>query len=739
MMPIWRCWLERLRAPLSRPIRTRTTRLNVEPLEDRAVPATLVSPTTLTYQDFDGDNVTVRFSLPVLNAGNVNSIFMFSSGAGAVNGSNATKEGLLKINLMGVTGAAGTSVTTTAVRSLTNGGDGFATLGELLALNLDLGVVNLDGDLGRVLAGDAITATAGLKALTVQSLGRYGLGTGATDLHTVVTGRLGALTVKGDVVEAFVDIQGGVDGDLGTVTINGSLLGGMALNSGRLHAAGDIGLVTIKGDLTGSGGERSASIDADGNLAGLTVGGSLRGGMGSRSASVWAGGNMGNVKIAGSVVGLASTSGSIMSAHKMATVTIGGSLIGGTLANNASSSSGRIHAGDDLGLVTIRGDVVGGSSQSAGMIGSSKKIAGVTIGGSLLGGDWQNTGVIFGLGDVGLVSIKGGVVGRAFDSGMIISGGKLAGVTIGGSLLGGTGTDSGRINAGGDIGFIKIGGDLTGAGTGTGNIGSHGNIASITIGGSVRGGSSRSGAIVVDGTISTLTIGGDVLGGSASGNTFQVESGFITAKRISTLVIGGSVIAGVDDTTNTFRNNGAIRVVDDLGTVLIKGSLVGNSTNPVILSARGQATPTALADLAIASLTVKGRVERALLLAGVDPSGNAKNADAQIGVVTVGGDWIASSLAAGTTAGADGFFGNADDVKMSGANVKDVAGLSSRIKGLVIAGQVLGTTNGNDYYGIVAENVGTLKVGGTAMPLVTGNGNDDHLCAITGDLKVNEV
>ena len=67
------------------------------------------------------------------------------------------------------------------------------------------------------------------------------------------------------------------------------------------------------------------------------------------------------------------------------------------------------------------------------------------------------------------------------------------------------------------------------------------------------------------------------------------------------------------------------------------------------------------------------------------------NADAQIGTVRVGGDWIASSIAAGAAAGDDGLFGNGDahEGKMAGPGVKDEASISSRIGRLsTAAGQI---------------------------------------------------
>src|SRR5262245_50250912 len=114
---------------------------HLERLETRDAPATLVGATRVTYQDIDGDNVSVTFSKPILNAGNVNSIFAF--GLGNVNGSNALKQRLLEINLVGVAGAAGTTFTTSAVHSSVTGGDGFAALGHVDATGIDLGAVTI--------------------------------------------------------------------------------------------------------------------------------------------------------------------------------------------------------------------------------------------------------------------------------------------------------------------------------------------------------------------------------------------------------------------------------------------------------------------------------------------------------------------------------------------------------------------------------------------------------------------
>ena len=563
--------------------------LRCEQLERRDAPATLVSSTKMTYQDFDGDNVAVVFTKPILNAGNVDLIF----GPGFVTGSNTTKQTLSTISLapLGST-VQGVGITTSAVRSPVNGGDGFATLGQIDGTGIDLGAIKVDGDLGRVRAGDFTFSTSGLKGLTVHSLGRYGTNTGAPNLFTEILGKLNFLFVKSDVKEAEVRASAG--GGIGSVSIGGSLIGGAATNSGRIVSDGAMGPVRVVGNIHGSGGQDSGEIRTGSTLASVNIGGSLLGGPGN--------------------------------------------------------FSGRIESAEAMGVVRITGNVQGGTGQESGSVFTSNALAGVTIGGSLVGGASSGTGRIYSSGAMGAVQIAGNVVG-----------------------------------------------------------------------------------------------------GSASGTTSLSESGFIHGKRIASISLGGSLVAGVNTTSGTFANNGAIRAADDIGAVLIKGSVLGTFTNPAIISARGKATPTATADVAIGSLRVLGRVELANILAGFGANGAPLNANAQIGAVIIGGDWIASNIVAGAVnLGADNLpggvglaadnvnFGDAHDFKMSGM-VKDDSLVFSRIASLTIGGQVMGTIGFTDHFGIVAENIGAVRIGGTLLGLAVGKSNDDFLVGITGDLRVNEV
>jgi hypothetical protein len=662
----------------------RPTRLTVEPLEARHAPATLVGPTTVTYQDVDGDAVTVTLSRPVLTAANVGTVFVFNSAFGT-----AGPQQLRTIDLHTTLGAAaaGTTVTVTATRSPAHGGDGFAAVGQVDGTGIDLGKVTIDGDLGRILAGDGTTTTPGLAGLAVHSLGRLGTTTGAANLTSTVQGALGALRVADDVKDAAVVVTGGPDGRIGSVFIGGSLIGGAAFASGQISTTGDVGPVTIGGDLVGGAGNNSGTLFSQGRLTGLTIGGSVRGGAGQDSGDIGTG-SAGRLVIRGDVVGGGGPASAQIEPGSWTSLTIGGSVRGGD-----GASSGFIESFHDAGPVTVHGDLAGGAGNNSGRV-------------------------------VAFVS-------------------RLAGLTIGGSVVGGAGASSGLVAAG-DAGPVSIRGDLSGGvGPSSGELAVK-RLASLTVGGSVRGGAGSGGGLVLaTGPAGAISVAGDVVGGSATGTADLNQSGFIHARRIASLTIGGSLVAGTDTTTGTFQNNGAVRADDDIGSILIKGGVVGNPTNPAIISARGQAVPAATADVAIGRLTVRWRVEFGLIQAGVDAFGTAVNADAQIGQVVVGEDWIASSLAAGAVAGADGFFGDGDDAKISGTGVKDNPGLVSQIGSLTIGGQALGTTSAvsaTDFFGIVAEVVGAVKVGGVTIPTTPGAGNDNFtFVGITGDFKVNEI
>jgi hypothetical protein len=623
----------------------------IEPLETRIAPAAV-----FTFTDVDGDRVTITTSKGT-NADLAAILIHPAVGLG---------EELQRIDFsLNATAFAGTNLTVTATRTAL-GGDGLVNVGYIDAGTdgagsaLDLGLVVIRGDLGQIDAGDAALGTAGVKGLTVQSMGLFSTTTqqAGANLASTITGPLGFLKVAGSVTGASVFC-----GSCGPVTIGGSLVASGTANSGSIISAGAIGAITIGGSLIGAGPDgANGSIFSGGPIARIKIGGSLVGGF--VGGSISSDGSIGPVTIGGSLLG-AGGGAAIVSDGSIGPVTIGGSLEGGS--GLFTDGSGSISAGGTLAKVTVGGSVRGGGGEASGAIRATGGIGGVVIAGSVVGGD-------------------------GVESGRIFSGGALGPVTLGGSLVGGSADDTGQIFATGLLRSVKIGGNLEGGST--------------------------SAAVVLD------------------------SSGSIEAGRLGSLFIGGSITAGAEGGGGTLIDSGAVRATDDIGSIVVKGSLLGNANNPVLIAARGQAAPGAGQDLAIASLTVVGRAAFADILAGYDRSATpvGVNADAQIGAVVVG-DWIASNLVAGVQDDADAArdddFGEGDDFLILGGTPT-----IARIASITIRGTALGSLfAGGDHFGFVAQQIGSLKIGGTAIPLAPGPGNDllGQLVGLTGDLRVREV
>jgi hypothetical protein len=651
---------------------------HLDRLECREVPSVvIVNPTTATYTDVDGDHVTIKTSTGTLTA----SLFTtLATGKG---------DQFQKIDLSGG-GFDGTSLTVSVAKVA--GGDGRANVGYINSSGHDLGTVIVKGDLGRIDAGSDSATVPAIQSLAVTSLGRLGTDTQAAggSLESNIEGTLGALAVAGDLKDALVFD----DGKIGPITIGGSLIGGEADHSGEILSVSDMGAVKIGHDLQGGSGSPSGSVISQSQLAGVTIGGAIIGGSATDSGEISSSHDMGLIKIGHDVLGgLGPNSGIVDSAGKLAGVTIGGSLIGGS-----ASDSGEISSGSSMGMVTIGHDVQGGSGLVSGLIDSGSGLAGVSVGGSLFGGPNDSTGAISVTGDVGAVKIGHDLEGGSgSDSGFIDSTGKLAEVNIGGSLIGGTNNFSGEISSNGDMGAVKI---------------TH-----------------------------------DFIGGSITGSASLDSSGVIetTGGRIASVTIGGSIVSGSDDSIlGALTNNATIHSANDIGSLTIKGSLIGNlslnGASHVVISARGQAVQGATTDLAIGRISVGGRVEFADILAGYGTNLNPVNGDAQIGSVTVGGDWAGSSLVAGAknALSSNTNFGDANDASIG----VGTTGIIATIAGVTIKGQVFGTPDSvsdTDHFGFVAQLVGPIKIGGIAIPLADGAHNDNLTVGETSDATVHEI
>ncbi|HEX3150029.1 MAG TPA: hypothetical protein VHR66_18275 [Gemmataceae bacterium] len=605
--------------------RPRTRRLALHVLESRLNPAvTIVNPLTATLTDIDGDLVTVKVSSGVLTAG------LFTTQATGLG------DQLQTINFSG--GGFDGAALTVSVKKVPTG-DGLVNVGYINSANHDLGVVSVAGDLGRIDAGDATTSTTAITSLSVRSMGRYGVDTQlAGSPQSNVNGPLGKLNVTGDIIGSYINVTGGADGTIGSVTIGGSLIGGTSASAGNISTTGDIGLIKIGHNIEGGPAVAAGQIHAMGRIAGVTIGGSIHGASGA--------------------------------------------------------DSGELRSDNDMGPVKIGHDVVGGDGPVSGTITTTGKLASVTFGGSLVGGTFVEAGEIRSVKDMGPVKIGFDVIGGVGNaSGRISTDGTLASVSIGGSMIGGVGGNSGEIISAKDMGAVKIGHNMVGAS--------------------------------IDG------VDADV---DASG---YIESG----GRIATVTFGGSIITGIDNSTvGSLTKNGSVRAANDIGSITVTGSVIGNvgpnGASTAIISARGQSVQGPTTDVAIGKIKIGGRVEHSLILAGYNLALTGVNADAQIGPVTIGGDWIASSLAAGVVDGGNGF-GNMNDSAIAGGS----AGIVSKITSVAIKGLVYGTpaAAGADHFGFVAQQIGAFKCLGFTATLTAATDAPQELALTTGDVTVREV
>jgi len=613
----------------------------------------------------------------------------------------------------------------------------------------DFSFTNVDGSLVRVhLSRPLLTNANESSIFTVdnQGLGQQleeinltSLRAAANGLSLTVAAVPGPLGGDGFVNVGFIDATGinlgalTIHGDLGAIDAGRQSRPATALTAltvqsmGEFNTSTQAGNGTLESDISGALGALTVASDLDGVFINVT-------------------GSIGTVSVGGSLVGAtADNSGSIQASHTLGSVTIGGDILGGT-----GTSSGEVFAQTGVKRVTVGGNVVGGGGQGSGQIFSSGPVGTVTVGGNVVGGVGWNSGEIFSQAMLTAANVGGSVIGGSGDYSGQIVGANIGPVSLAGSLLGGGGQDAGQILAGADIGIVNIGGNVVGgAGYYTGQVTSlNGSIAAARVGGSIIGGSGvNSGQIDTDsftggGSIGPVAIVGNLVGGSGSG------SGEIFAgAALAAVYVGNSIIAGSNNGAMT--QSGAIRAGTSIGAITIGGSLIGTNASPVFITAVGQASlaPGARSDVAIASLSVAGKVQYADILAGYDENLNGVNGQASIGSVTVGKDWIASNVIAGasgnndtTTVAASTNFGGTGSVALPPAFPN--ANLTAAIAIIGIGGAVLGTpasANNQDQFGFVAQEIAAFSVGEVAFKLKIGLGNDNLPVGDTGDVNLLEV
>jgi hypothetical protein len=192
-----------------------------------------------------------------------------------------------------------------------------------------------------------------------------------------------------------------------------------------------------------------------------------------------------------------------------------------------------------------------------------------------------------------------------------------------------------------------------------------------------------------------------------------------------------------DVTDYTFDVPGAVDQMVVEG--IVTGSKLSFSQPLKQLNIKGNVEASKIAfGQSVGKFTVTGNVEATQILAGYDATFAPVNPDAQLGAVTIGGVLRASDVVAGASHGADGIFGTADDVLPTSGR-----GVVARIASITVGG-VEGSATPGDGFGIVAEEIGKLRIGSALVGLSKKSSNDLTPIPLlpsgsTDDLFVREV
>ncbi len=476
----------------------------IELLEPRIAPAAFA---VLAYTDRDGDDVKIRVSTP---GGTSAALQTALNGAADFQAAGAGSQ-LHALNVL-TPQFEGASISITAKRSATNGGDGLVAVGEIDGGSRRLGNVFIDGDLGRLVTSSGPGTTA-LQSLAVQSIGFYDFEPGGSQAM-FITGNVGRIFVKEDVTGSSMKFSGG---NVGSIFIGGSLLGTDDSESGSITVEGSIGTLKIGRNVIPGSGDMSGRIGVSGKTGNLTIGGSVFGPTDAADdnlGQIELAGKVGTLRIKGDVVGSLGDfnleQGQITLGDAVGTLDLRGSLIGSR--GIAGLGGGEIRIDGPAGAIRIGGNIEGSSAARTGSL-SVPSAHSIFIGGDVIGGTATNSGmVILGTGTTTALSIVGDLIGGP----NVLSGGISGGLTttirslaIGGNLESrGDNALSGFIRAQ-EIDRLAIGGDVLASlepGSTTQQIEALGSLGTVTIGGTIRGNAENTVRIIAE-TLGSLTVG----------------------------------------------------------------------------------------------------------------------------------------------------------------------------------------------------------------------------------------
>ena len=275
---------------------------------------------------------------------------------------------------------AGTDIGTVTIKGAIAGGNGDCS--GAIGVMLSNGSLEASDRIAKVLVGSSLQTPKSIE-------GGSGIYTGSV----VALQSIGPVTIFGNI-EGGIGANSGVIESLGTLTsVNAvGVLGGEGENSGRIYSAKALGKVILTGNLQGGTGFSSGSVTTDDTLTEFKSTGII-GGEAVNSGRLFANKELKSVSIFGSVVGGDfSYSGSIIGGTGIAKLSITGNLTGGDNALDRDvETTGCILSGK-IGTISISGNISSGMEvdplsqlDDSGSIRSTTTIGSLKVGGSILG------------------------------------------------------------------------------------------------------------------------------------------------------------------------------------------------------------------------------------------------------------------------------------------------------------------------------------------------------------------
>ena len=376
----------------------------------------------------------------------------------------------------------------------------------------------------------------------------------------------------------------------------------------------------------------------------------------------------------------------------------------------------KINGSTGYGLLYIHGGGVGQKHGTITITGSLR--------GDLPGGDTSD-GTVFIQGGGKSITIGGSILNSTLQQ---QSGGFFGKVTIGGDIVSTSDTSARQTYAA--TASLVVKGSILGASVLV-NSGFQTSIRAF-VGGSIvaHDGVHGSGVLTVDdgAQLKSVTVKGSIFGAqftnwNATGQS-DIAAGAIVVctgspTTNSTITIGGSIHGGTIANASS-AVNGGVQIFGNIASLKIGGSILGYENDPVFILASGKTTPAGDFN-AIGKIMIKGSAIHAYIAAGTQMDGSSSmqpptfnnfNADAGIGSIAIGGDFVHSNVFAGVKD--TGTLGVGPTAGTDTLAVGDPA-RTAKIGPVVIKGGLFGDRAASYSSGFAADVIASITVGGAKL------------------------